>query len=209
MWWPWRRTSPWAAITLEHLATEGFVALDLETTGLDSRRDAVVSLAAIPFVARMPQAGLRTLVNPGRPIPAASTRIHGLTDAAVAGGPAIADVLPELSAACAHRVLVGYAIDFDLAVLRHAARAASLPPLRNPALDARDLAAALCVTGPETTLESLADRLGVPVEGRHTAAGDAIIAGRILLRLLGEFEAQGVRTVTELLRLQRKARHRH
>ncbi len=205
-WWPWRRIPAREVLTLERLATEGFVALDLETTGLDTRRDSAVSLAAIPFVAGAPQTGLRTLVNPGRPIPPASTRIHGITDAAVAGAPAIAEVLPKLAAACERRVLVGYAVDFDLAVLTRAARAASLPPLPNPALDTRDLAAVLFVHSPATTLESLADRLGVPVEGRHTAAGDAIIAGRILLRLLDELEARGVRTVPDLLLLQRQAR---
>jgi DNA polymerase III epsilon subunit-like protein len=203
-WWPWRgnRTS------LERLVTEGFVALDLETTGLDTRRDAVVSLAAIPFVGRRPQPGLRTLVNPGRPIPAASTRIHGLDDAAVAGGPPIARVLPELAAACDGRVLVGHAIDFDLAVLTRDAHATGLPPLRNPALDTRDLALALDRRLREITLEGLAQRLGVPVIDRHTAAGDAITAGMILLELLHEFETQGVRTLAELLRVQRDARRR-
>jgi hypothetical protein len=43
---------------------------------------------------------------------------------------------------------------------------------------------------------------------RHTAAGDALTAGLILLELLREFEAQGVRTLDELLRLQRDARRR-
>lgn len=193
-------------ITLDHLASDGFVALDLETTGLDSRRDAVVSLAAIPFVDRMPQPGLRTFVNPGRPIPAVATRIHGLTDASVADGPTIAEVLPRLAAACAGRVVVGYAIDFDLAVLARAARAAALPPLRNPVLDTRELAAALYPSRPETTLEALADRLGVPVVGRHTAAGDAIVAGAILLRMLRDFDAEGIRTLADLLWLQRQAR---
>jgi DNA polymerase III epsilon subunit-like protein len=203
-WWPWHRSST----SLAQLVTDGFVALDLETTGLDTRRDAVVSLAAIPFVDRQPQPGLRTLVNPGRPIPPASTRIHGLDDAAVATGPPIARVLPELAAACDGRVLVGHAIDFDLAVLTRDARAAALPPLRNPALDTRHLALALDRHLREITLEGLAERLGVPVIDRHTAAGDALTAGLILLRLLREFEAKGVRTLADLLRLQREARRR-
>lgn len=203
-WWPWRRDRT----PLARLVTDGFVALDVETTGLDRRRDAVVSLAAIPFVDRRPQPGLRTLVNPGRPIPAEATRIHGLDDAAVASGPGIADVWPELAAACADRVLVGYAIDFDLAVLTRAARAAARPPLRNVALDTRDLALALDRRRRDVTLEHLAERVGVPVIDRHTAAGDALTAGLILLELLREFEAQGVRTLDELLRLQRDARRR-
>jgi DNA polymerase III alpha subunit (gram-positive type) len=105
-------------------------------------------------------------------------------------------------------VLVGYAIDFDLAVLTRAARAAALPPLRNVALDTRDLALALDRRRHEVTLEGLAERLGVPVIDRHTAAGDALTAGLILLGLLHEFEAQGVRTLDELLRLQRDAHRR-
>jgi DNA polymerase-3 subunit epsilon/CBS domain-containing protein len=201
-WWSWRRPST----SLARLLTEGFVALDLETTGLDSRRDAVVSVAAIPFVDRQPRPGLRTLVNPGRLIPAAATRIHGLDDAAVAGSPAIADVLPRLAATCEHRVLVGHAIDFDLAVLARDAKAAAAPPLRNLALDTRDLALALDPRQREVTLEGLAERWGVPLIGRHTAAGDAITAGMILLELLREFEAQGVGTLRDLLRLQRSGR---
>jgi hypothetical protein len=43
---------------------------------------------------------------------------------------------------------------------------------------------------------------------RHTAAGDALTAGLILLRLLREFEAKGVRTLADLLHLQREARRR-
>jgi DNA polymerase III epsilon subunit family exonuclease len=203
-WWSWRREQT----PLARLVTDGFVALDVETTGLDRRRDAVVSVAAIPFVDRRPQPGLRTLVNPGRPIPAEATHIHGLDDDAVASGPVIADVWPELAAACAGRVLVGYAIDFDLAVLTRAARAAARPPLRNVALDTRDLALALDGRRHEVTLERLAERVGVPVIDRHTAAGDALTAGLILIELLREFEAQGVRTLEELLRLQRDARRR-
>jgi DNA polymerase III epsilon subunit-like protein len=200
---PRRRPAP----ALAQLVTDGFVALDLETTGLDSRRDAVVSLAAIPFVDRRPLPGLHALVNPGRPIPEAATRIHGLDDAAMAGAPRIADVLPRLAAACGRRVLVGDAIDFDLAVLTRDARVAALPPLSNPALDTRDLALVL-EPRREATLEDLAERFGVPVAGRHTAAGDATAAGMILLGLLPEFEAQGVRTLHEPLKLQRAGRRR-
>ena len=201
-WW-WRRRP---SLSVAQLVSDGFVALDLETTGLDPRRDAVVSLAAIPFIQGQPQPGLRTLVNPGRPIPPAATQIHGLDDAAVASGPPIAAVLPRLAAECDGRVLVGYAIDFDLAVLKRDARACALRPLRNHALDARDLALGLDVRRRPDTLEGLAERLGVPVIGRHTAPGDAIIAGLILLELLREYETRGVRTVTELLRLQASTR---
>jgi DNA polymerase-3 subunit epsilon/CBS domain-containing protein len=134
-----------------------------------------------------------------------ATTIHGLDDAAVAGAPPIADVLPRLAATCEHQVLVGHAIDFDLAVLTRDARAAALPRLRNLALDTRDLATALDRRQRGATLEDLAERFGVPLRGRHTAAGDATVAGMVLLELLREFDLRGVRTLHDLLRLQRAA----
>ena len=45
--------------------TRRFVAVDLETTGLDARTDAIVALAAVPFVGRHPEPGLEMLVTPG------------------------------------------------------------------------------------------------------------------------------------------------
>jgi DNA polymerase III epsilon subunit-like protein len=52
-------------------------------------------VAAIPFTAGAPRPGIVTLVNPQRPIPADSTRIHGITDAMIGDVPSNA-VLPEL-----------------------------------------------------------------------------------------------------------------
>lgn len=182
-----------------------FVALDLETTGLDPRRDAMVSIAAIPFVESVPQSGYVTLVDPGRPIPPASTAIHGLTDAMVHGAPRLPHVLAELDAVVASASLVGYNVGFDLAIIGRERRARGLPRLRNRALDTRLLASALHPEWRDTSLEQLAARLGVPVVARHTAEGDALTAGRIFWALLPELEARGMRTLADLLWLQRRA----
>jgi DNA polymerase-3 subunit epsilon len=53
------------------------------------------------------------------------------------------------------------------------------------------------------TLESLAGRLGVPVLGRHTARGDALIAGAMMLGLLPELARRGHRTLADAVWLQR------
>ena len=67
-WWPFCRSARAASIPLDRLE---FVAIDTETTGLDPGRDAIVALAAIPFVGghARPEAGYTSLVNPDRPIP--------------------------------------------------------------------------------------------------------------------------------------------
>jgi DNA polymerase III epsilon subunit-like protein len=198
--WVRRRfSSPGHDLPIETLLDPGFVAIDLETTGLDPRRDDVVSLAAIPFVGGRPERGYVTLVDPRRPIPRASTRIHGIDDARVAGAPTLTEVLPRLDGICAGRLLVGHDVAFDLAVLARARRRRGLAEPEAFALDTRRLTVALYPAWRRVSeLESVAARLGIEVEGRHTAEGDARLAGAILVSLLDEFRRRGVRTIGAL-----------
>lgn len=182
-----------------------FVAVDLETTGLDSRTDAIVALAAIPFVAREPRPGLVTLVQPGRPIPPGATAIHGITDAMVADAPPVGPALLALEQALGGDVIVGHGIAFDLAVIARERRARRLAPLGNRALDTMRLAGGLHRDWVDLSLDAVAERLDVTVEGRHTADGDAVAAGRILLALLPALAQRGLRTVPELLWFQDSA----
>jgi DNA polymerase III epsilon subunit-like protein len=194
-----RLSAPGHDVPIETLLEPGFVAIDLETTGLDPRRDDVVSLAAIPFVRGRPEEGYVTLVDPGRRIPPASTRIHGIDDASVAGAPSIEQVLPRFDAICRERVLVGHDVTFDLAVLARARRLRGLPEPEAFALDTRRLSVALYPAWRRVSeLESVAARLGIEVKGRHTAEGDARLAGMILLALLDEFRRRGVSTIGAL-----------
>jgi DNA polymerase-3 subunit epsilon len=200
-----RRALPGAARTLEALVAEGFVAIDVETTGLDPRRDVLVSVAAVPFVGGLPAPGFTSLVAPGRPIPASATAVHGLTDRDVEGAPAAGIVVAQLDARCADRVLVGHDIAFDLAVLGAARAARATTPAAILAIDTRHLFRALHGGRSDSRLEIVAARLGVSTDGRHTAEGDARMAGRVLIALLPALRARGVRTVADLLRLQRTA----
>ena len=180
-----------------------FVALDLETTGLDAYRDAAVSLAVVPFQGGEPTAGYETLVNPGRPIPPSATEFHGITDEMVATAPALGEVLGEIERLFEGQVIVGHGVAFDLAVLERARRDHGRPPLPNTALCTMRLAAALHPGWRDVTLESLAGRLRVPVVGRHTARGDAVIAGAMMLGLLPELTRRGHRTLADAVWLQR------
>ncbi len=199
----WLSASPGPSLD-ELAAAGGFVALDFETTGLDTRRDAIVAVAAIPFLDGMPRGGCVTLVNPGRPIPAASTAIHGITDADVAAAPSLGDVMPALDAALDERVIVGHDVAFDIALLRRARHTSRRAPVSNLFLDTRGLAAALHPGWRDLDLDDLVTRLGVGREPRHTAAGDALMAGRVFLALLPALSTNGVPTVRAAMRVQRR-----
>jgi DNA polymerase III epsilon subunit family exonuclease len=189
-------------LPLHALAAPGFVAIDLETTGLNPRHAAVVAVAAVPYVAGRPQPGFAALVNPGRPIPPASTAIHGITDAMVREAPAIGELLPALERIWGGRILVGHNVGFDVTILNRELRGHGRVPLATPALDVGRLAAALHPEWQDVALEALAGRLGVVINGRHTAEGDAHAAGDLLPALLPELAARGFRTVPELIWFQ-------
>ena len=173
------------------------LSLDLETTGLDVVNDRIVQIGAFSMqgVRRESLPVLDCLINPGVPIPAASTRIHGITDADVADSVAFNEIVSDLVNALEGRVVIGHHIEFDLAVLRHEAARAQLDWRDPPCLDLAMLAAALAPELPDHGMESVASWLGITVKGRHTAIGDSLAAADIFARLLPLLHERDVRSL--------------
>ncbi|MFN8522939.1 MAG: 3'-5' exonuclease [Chloroflexota bacterium] len=164
-----------------------FVAVDTETTGLDTGADAIVSIGAVRLTAPPDdgEAKFHTLINPARPIPSSATRIHGLGDQDVATAPPLAAALPDFLAFIDRHPLVMHNAQFDLAFLNRGLRAAGLPAIpRDRVFDTLAIARTLFPTWEEHTLDHLAARLGVPIEARHSALGDAAITATAFTRLL-------------------------
>ena len=155
-----------AAAQREHRLDElSFVVLDVETTGLRADAgDRIVSLAGVRVRAGTVRAGesFDALVCPERPIPAASTRFHGITDAMVVEAPVIGVVLPAFLRFAEGAVLVGHEVSFDVAFLDRDMRRLGLPPLPagHPVMDTRLLSRLVHGPGLEHTLEAVAERLG-------------------------------------------------
>ncbi|HZM36826.1 MAG TPA: DUF294 nucleotidyltransferase-like domain-containing protein [Burkholderiales bacterium] len=181
------------------LASLPVAVLDLETTGLDVRRDRVVQIAVVLMEGAriLDKPRLAQLVNPGVAIPGSSRRIHGIGDADVASAPRFADMLPQLRELLGRRVVVGHNAAFDLAVLRHEAARAGFAWPDPPALDVGMLIGALEPSIPDLGLETVARMLEVDIEGRHTAPGDAMAAAQVFSRLLPRLRGADVRTLGE------------
>lgn len=176
-------------------------ALDTETTGLDVRKARLIEIGAlaIDHGAFAAEPLLDRLVDCGEPIPAASTAVHGITAADIAGQPAFPALHGAIGAALKERVLIGHTIGFDLALLRRECERAGLPPITGQALDVRVLAQLVSNQLSAYSLEGLAAWLGLEPGRRHRALGDAETAGLIFLALIPRLRDVGIRTFGEAM----------
>lgn len=176
------------------------VVIDSETTGLDPRKARVIELAAVRLSAgKLAEAdSFRQLIRPGgESIPAATTEIHGIDDAAVAAAPLFTEVWPRFGEYLGTSILIGHTIGFDLAVWKRECDEAGLPWSRPRTLDTRLLAEIAAPTLAGYTLEKLAAWLGIEVTDRHRALGDAVITARVFQALVPKLREHGIRTVAE------------
>ncbi|WP_163266760.1 DUF294 nucleotidyltransferase-like domain-containing protein [Chelativorans alearense] len=191
------------------------VAIDTETTGLDPRKARIVQLGGVAIAggAMRPDRTFETLVDPAVPIPPEAMRIHGITNAMVRQAPSFATAWERFEAFRAGRLLVGYAVGFDMAVAKQEARRAGLEWKRPRTLCVRTLSHLVNPELRDPSLEAIAAWLGIEVTGRHQALGDAISAAKIFAALLPRLQACGVRTLAEaersLLRLAKERERQH
>jgi len=119
------------------------MALDLETTGLDPRRDEIVSIGLVPFSLsriRVPERRY-WVVRPHRTLNATSVTFHHITHADIQGAPRIEEVLPEIFAAMAGSLLVVHYRHIERAFLNAAARSAWGESVSFPVIDTMSLEA--------------------------------------------------------------------
>jgi DNA polymerase III subunit epsilon len=177
-----------------------YVAFDLETTGLSpADGDQVVAIAGVRIVnGRILTAEtFERMINPGRPIPEASIRFHGISDEMVRDKPPLALILPAFHLFAADAVLVAHNAAFDMTFLDRAAEGT----LRfdQPVVDTLLLSAHLYPTELDHSLDAIAARLGLEVVQRHSALGDSLLAAAVLLRLLDRCEERGITRLGQLI----------
>ena len=182
-----------------------FTVFDTETTGLDpSGGDRIIQLAGVRVLHGrvLHDEVFDRLVDPRRKIPSASTAIHGITAAHVAGQPGIESVLPAFAAFAHDSVLVAHNAAFDMRLLQLQEQACGVR-FEQPVLDTMLLCACVQPNQPTHRLEAIAERLGVAVRARHTALGDARVTADVFVKLLPLLAAAGIHTLADAQRAQR------
>ncbi len=188
------------------LRDTNFVVVDLETTGLKPGPAAITEIAAIRIEQGRLAEEFHSLVNPGRRVPAAITRLTGITDEMLRDQPRIDAIFPQLHTFIGSMPLVAHNADFDLAFLNFDARRLLSNPLLNPSVCTLRLAKRLLTGIRSRSLDSVASHLGVSGPDRHRALGDARITAEVFLIFLEQLPERGIKTLGQLLDFQHNAR---
>ncbi len=171
------------------------VAIDVETTGLDSNKDAIIEIGAVRFRGPVVEEEWSTLINPGRPIPAFISRLTGIRDEMVAGAPGLREVYADLLDFVGEAPLLGHNVKFDLAFLR---RPGGM--LGNPAIDTYEMAAILMPRAGRYKLGALAEALGIELPATHRALDDARVTHLLFLQLFEMAQDLPLKLLAEIVR---------
>ncbi len=188
------------------LAELAYTVFDTETTGLEpSNGDEIIQIGATRIVAGKlrRQECFEQLVDPQRPLSAAGIAIHGIEPHMVQGQPTIGAVLPAFHGFAADSVLVAHNAAFDMRFLQLKEEATGVR-FGQPVLDTLLLSAVIHPAQESHRLEAIAERLGVPVLGRHTALGDALVTAEVFLKMIPLLQAQGIETLGQALEASKK-----
>lgn len=193
---------------LRPISQLSFVVLDTETTGLDHKKDDILSFGAVKvkgyrfsLVDSLELYLESSIQNPE------AIQVHEILQQR--------NTVPQEVFArkflefVGQDILVGHHVGFDWAMLEKACKPFGLKKLLNPVLDTHQLAIRL-EKGPhfdssmgipgEYTLDNLCERYGIALDDRHTAAGDAFLTAQLLMKLLKKAEGKGIKDFASLMR---------
>ncbi|MCJ7434407.1 MAG: 3'-5' exonuclease, partial [Anaerolineales bacterium] len=172
------------------------VAIDIETTGLDENREAILEIGAVKFKGHRIEDEFSTLLNPNRHIPEFITGLTGIDDAMVRQAPRLRDISQELEAFVGDSALLGHNVKFDIGFLRKAGLFKY-----HSTLDTYELASVLMPSASRYNLGSLGKQLGILLPATHRALDDARVTQAAYVRLLDMASELPLDVVAEIVRM--------
>jgi DNA polymerase-3 subunit epsilon len=173
---------------------EEWVALDCETTGLDVRHDQIVSIGAVRIVGNrlLTSQRLELLVRPERSLKVASMLVHRLRERDVAQGLDPEQAMRALLDFIGSRPLVGYYLEFDIAMLNRVIWPMLGVRLPQPKIEVsamyydfklRQMPAHRRGETIDLRFASIMHDLALPLREAHDALNDAVMAGLAFVKL--------------------------
>lgn len=165
---------------------ENYTVLDLETTGLDPKKEKIIEIGAVRVKNGNPDAIYQKLVHPGRNIDTRVTELTGITDGMLQDAPYIEALLPELLTFLGDDALIGHRILFDYSFVKKAAVNAGME-FEKTGLDTLKLARVCLPEQPSKRLTDLCSYYGIEYQA-HRAYEDALATHRLYRKLCAGYE---------------------
>lgn len=175
------------------------VVFDTETTGLDRRRSDIISLAAIRIRGNrlLLSQRLELVVRPSAEMERAAVAVHGLRPMDVAGGLPAREAMDRFLRFIGARPLVGYYLEFDVAMVNRVIRPWLGVNLPNRAIEVsalyydrvireRSTRDALYTGTVDLSFTRILAELDLPELPAHEALNDAVMTGLMYLKLVGD-----------------------
>jgi len=196
------------------LESTRFVVMDTELTGLDRKKDSIVSVGAVAMQGGRIQLGetFYEMVSPETALRHESVVVHGITPSEVAGKRSIGEVVGDFLAFCSGAVVVGHFLSLDLGFLDREMKRLDRGKFPQPVADTlrmhewtqehqRGARGQYDAFEENKDLFSMVKRYHIPVSAAHNALMDAYITAQLFQRFLSMLPALGVRTVKDLLQI--------
>jgi len=151
-----------------------YVALDLETTGLNPYRDGIIELGAVRVCGGELADAFSQLVNPGFPVSGFITGLTGISNRMLADAPMLEEVLPAFMRFVGGSVVLGHNVRFDIGFLNAACRRLLGTGFANDYVDTMRLSRRLFPEYRHHRLCDLAERFGVESDTSHRALADVL-----------------------------------
>lgn len=155
-----------------HALPNSYVAMDLETTGLDSSVDGIVEIAGVKVVDGAVVDEFQTLVDTDAKMGAGARNVNGITRDMLKGAPKTDDAVRAFVAFADGMPLLGHnAVAFDRGFVEHACARIPDVVLASDWLDTMKLAKD--IYGGKVSLDAVCERCGVVNREAHRALSDA------------------------------------
>lgn len=193
-----------------------YVVFDTELTGLDIKRDSILSIGAVRMHGSSINIGetFYKLLSPSTEISHDGVVIHGITPSDVEGKPVIDAVLQEFIDFCGSAIIVGHFVSLDMGFINREAKRVCNISLSNQTVDTCRIYEWIKENSgsfsrhfegrPEQMdLFSIAREYTVPISEGHNALSDAFITAQLFQRFLNILPNLGARNTRDLLRVGR------
>lgn len=176
-----------------------FVAIDVETTGLDAGTDEIIEVAAIKFRDDEVLETFNSLVQPRHSVPLKISQLTHIDGDMLKSAPRFPEIAPDLVRFLKSYPLVGHSVGFDIRMLQ-----ASGMRLPQPSYDTFEMATLLIPKAPAYRLSSLTEMLGIAHSDAHRALSDADAARQVFMHMLRRIEAMDLNELGDILSLTGK-----